>query len=105
MKQLKFEMVDYQADDEGTPEQDKRPWRFEVEACAVNVGQDKLDSLTVIAYCPDGTKREVWIEISNGALVAHCSDPEHDEPLNVRIMADCITTDTDRENGEGITHG
>jgi hypothetical protein len=92
-------MHDYRLGPEGNVEVDetvdKRFWSTLVEIAP--------HAITVKATSPDGDVREVWIEINDGALVAHCYDSGHEEPLNVRIGASEIVTDDDRE-GEAIRH-
>jgi len=83
-----FQMVDWAvaAGEEGDP----RPWN--VEFVEFDKGAIKLEFT-----CPDETKRDIWIEISDGNLVVHGYDPEHEEPVNMRIGKDIITVDSDRD--------
>lgn len=68
---------------------DKRPWKFHVkEATEV--------SFRIQATCPDSTNRDIWIEIRDGKRIVHAYDPEHDEPVNLRISRTGITIDSDR---------
>lgn len=98
MSEITLQMRDWRTgdghDDEMTVT-DRKPWNVTVKA--------ERQRIDVTAKAPDGTDREVWIEISEGNLVVHCYDPDHDEPLNVRIGADAITTDDDRDH-IGIAH-
>ncbi len=91
-------MIDWQhgPDGDGDATVDNRFWSARLEIAPHNI--------RLRATAPDGDEREVWIEIANGDLVAHCYDAEHEEPLNVRIGAGSIRTDDDRERKE-ITHG
>ncbi|WP_353645707.1 hypothetical protein [Mesorhizobium sp. WSM2239] len=88
---MKIKLVDWRIEDPAAAEEDKvdlRPWDVEVKTDDT--------SIKVEATCPDGTKRELWIEVSDGRLVAHGYDPEHDEPVNLRISKTGITIDSDR---------
>ncbi len=73
--------------DELTPA-DRQPW-----TATVRIRPDRFD---ITATAPDGRNREIWIEIDRGRLVAHCYDPDHDEPLTVRIGASSISVHDDR---------
>ncbi|MER8983913.1 hypothetical protein [Mesorhizobium sp. M0843] len=85
-------MQDWSIEDGGADETtDTRPW-------VVNV-KSELSRIDVEAECPDKTKRVIWIEINDNHLVAHCFDPLHDEPVNVRITMSGITIDSD-DRGE-----
>ena len=97
-----FEMKCWKAGD-GAEYAGARPWQVKLVARPHYHRGGTIDQVMVEAVCPDGTKREVWIEIADGDLVVHCYDADHDEPLNVRIGAESITTDNNRD-GEGITH-
>ncbi|WP_274630850.1 hypothetical protein [Arvimicrobium flavum] len=68
---------------------DRQPW-----PTTIRIRADRFD---VSATAPDGRNREIWIEIDKGELVAHCYDPDHDEPLSVRIGATSIAVDDARE--------
>lgn len=94
MSEIKLTMRDYNCED-GTRCADQRPWSVDIEAAEFKT--------TIVATAPDGTKREVWIEIAHGHLVAHCYDAGHDEPLNVRMGKGDIATDDDRD-GDDISH-
>lgn len=86
-------MHDWRLEDAPEPGIDARSWTLDVkEATAV--------SYRIEAVCPDGTRRHVWIEIQDGRLVIHAYDPEHDEPVNLRIGSTGITIDSDR--GEAL---
>lgn len=88
----KFTMKDWRIEDPAAAKEDGvdlRPWDVDVKLFAPT-------SLRIEATCPDGTKREVWIEVSDGNFVAHCYDPEHEEPINVRIGKTSTTVDSDR---------
>ncbi|MBP0440451.1 hypothetical protein [Tianweitania sediminis] len=54
-------------------------------------------SYRIEATCPDGTERQLWLEIQDGNLVVHAYDPEHEEPMNLRITMSDISVDTERE--------
>jgi hypothetical protein len=44
--------------------------------------------------------REAWIEVDeDGNLIIHAYNKDIDEPVNVRIFADRVDIDTDRDNG------
>lgn len=82
-------MHDWRLEDAPEPGIDARPWSLEVkEASEV--------SFRIEATCPEGTRRDVWIEIEAGKLVVHAYDPQHDEPVNLRISRTGITVDSDR---------
>lgn len=98
MAKLKFNMQDWRCEGVNIDPADKvdtAKWPVEIKTHRY--------AITVIATAPDGGNREVWIEISDGHLVAHCYDADHDEPLNVRIGKGDIATDHD--DREDITHG
>ena len=82
-------MYDWRVPVASEPHVDARPWRVEIT-------EGSESSLRIEATCPDGTKREVWIEIQDGRLVIHAYDPEHEEPVNLRISKTGITLDSDR---------
>ncbi|ESY35712.1 hypothetical protein X748_13935 [Mesorhizobium sp. LNJC386A00] len=85
-------MQDWSIEDGGADETtDTRQW-------VVNI-KSELSRIDVEAECPDKTKRVIWIEINDNHLVAHCYDPLHDEPVNVRITMSGITIDSD-DRGE-----
>lgn len=82
-------MHDWRLVDAPEPGIDARPWRLEIrEASAV--------SFRIEATCPEGTRRDVWIEIQDGKLVLHAYDPDHEEPVNLRISRTGIIVDSDR---------
>ncbi|TPJ51776.1 hypothetical protein [Mesorhizobium sp. B2-6-4] len=70
---------------------DPRKW-------VVNI-KSETSRIDVEAKCPDGTKRKLWVEINDGQLVVHAYDPDHDEPVNVRITKTGILVDSD-DRGE-----
>ncbi|TPL42568.1 MULTISPECIES: hypothetical protein [unclassified Mesorhizobium] len=72
-------------------EADRRLWEVNIKS--------SMPRIDIEAKCPDGTKREVWIEISDGHLVVHAYDPDHDEPVNLRITKTGILVDSD-DRGE-----
>lgn len=85
------EMYDWRAPIASGPEVDARPWTLDlVEGSEV--------SFRFHARCPDGTERQVWIEIQDGKLVIHAYDPAHEEPVNLRIGKTGITVDSDRDD-------
>ncbi len=56
--------------------------------------------LTEIGHVgPEGFARSVWVEVQGGDLRVHCYDPEHEEPVSIRISSHNITIQTDREGG------
>lgn len=71
------------------------PWPMEIEA-------NLPEAFTMRFWHPDdinktpGKQREIWIEIEGTAVVVHCYDSDHDEPVDVRIERDGITVDSDR---------
>lgn len=71
------------------------PWPMEIEA-------NLPEALHIRVWHPDnlrkpaGKERQVWIEIDGTAVVVRCYDPEHEEPVNVRIERHEITIDSDR---------
>lgn len=69
---------------------DAREWKVKIEV--------EPDSIQIHAAHPDnpGVDRSIWIEINDHLLVAHCYDPAHEEPLNVRIGDKGILVDHDR---------
>ena len=67
---------------------DRQPW-----PAMLRLRAHRFD---ITAQAPDGQTREIWIEIDKGDLVAHCFDPDHDEPLSVRIGATSIAVIDDR---------
>lgn len=73
------------------PNIDPRPWTMEIKTAT------EL-SFIMVATCPDSTERQVWIEIEDGRLVIHAYDPEHEEPINLRIGKTDITFDSDRDD-------
>jgi len=85
-------MYDWRASDAQEPHIDARPWKVEI-------AESSEDSFRIEATCPDGTERQVWIEIQDGKFVIHAYDPDHDEPVNLRISKTGITVDSDRDNG------
>lgn len=94
-----LEMVDWQAanevpDQDGEPTIDRRPWPVEIDfnAAGISVYLSHPDALE------KHEQRSVWIEIGDHNVVTHCYDPEHDEPLNVRISKSTIAIDHDRGN-------
>ena len=83
-------MHDWRLEDAPEPGIDARPWSLDIkEASEV--------SFLIEVTCPTGTIRQVWIEIQDGKLVVHAYDPEHDEPVNLRISRTGITVDSDRD--------
>lgn len=82
-------MHDWRLIDAPEPGIDARAWNLEVkEADAV--------SFRIEATCPEGTRRDVWVEIQDGKLVVHAYDPDHEEPVNLRISRTGITVDSER---------
>lgn len=100
MAELKFEIVDWKNGDAGTESVDARPWTVEVKTKSQYHKDKTIDGFDVIANCPDGTKRAIWIEVCDGELVVHCYGTDHDEPLNVIIGKDTMKAD-DCRNLEG----
>jgi hypothetical protein len=83
-------MHDWRLNEEISSDIDARPWDVEVkEATTTNYRID--------ATCPDGTERQLWLEIQDGNLVVHAYDAEHEEPVNLRISRTDIAVDTERE--------
>lgn len=83
-------IYDWRLADASQPNIDPRPWKLHiVEASEV--------SYRIQATCPDGTEREVWLEIQDARFVIHAYDPEHEEPVNLRIGRTGITIDSDRD--------
>lgn len=89
---IRLNMQDWKIAENGADETtDTREWVVNVKAVP-----SRID---VEAKCPDGTKREVWIEINDGNLVVHAYDPDHDEPVNLRISKTGIKVDADDRGG------
>lgn len=90
MKELnmKFDLRDWRFNPHKDSNIDFRPWES-----ALEVNQT---AVTLQVQCPDGTNREIWIEVSDDNLVAHCYDGAHDEPISVRIGKTDVTIDSDR---------
>ncbi|RUU76128.1 hypothetical protein [Mesorhizobium sp. M7A.F.Ca.MR.362.00.0.0] len=85
-------MQDWKIAEEGADDTtDRRLWTVNVKT-----GLSRID---VDAKCPDGTNRALWVEINDGKLVVHAYDPDHDEPVNVRITKTGILVDSD-DRGE-----
>lgn len=83
-------MHDWRLDDGISPNIDARPWD-------VQVAEATATSYRIEATCPDGTERQLWLEIQDGNLVVHAYDPEHEEPVNLRISMTDISVDTERD--------
>lgn len=82
-------MHDWRLEDAPEPGIDARPWSLEIKEASE-------ESFRLEATCPEGTRREVWIEIQDAKLVVHAYDPEHEEPVNLRVSRTGITVDSDR---------
>ncbi|RWN60166.1 hypothetical protein [Mesorhizobium sp.] len=92
MMHTRVHMQDWKIAENGADDTtDLRTW-------LVSIKSDK-SRIDVEAKCPDNTKREIWIEINDGQLVVHAYDPDHDEPVNVRITKTGILVDSD-DRGE-----
>jgi len=88
-----MEMFDWRVTGDPQDEKvDRRPWSVDFKTT-----QDRID---ITAICPDGTKREIWVEIDDGRLVVHGYDPGHEEPVNLRITKTGILVDSDDREGE-----
>ncbi|APH74874.1 hypothetical protein [Aquibium oceanicum] len=83
-------MHDWRLHEEISSDIDARPWD-------VLVKEATATSYRIEATCPDRTERQLWLEIQDGNLVVHAYDPEHEEPVNLRISRTDITVDTERE--------
>lgn len=83
-------MRDWRLNEDISPDIDARPWCVQIEEATAT-------SFRIDTTCPDGTQRQVWLEIQDGKLVVHAYDPEHEEPVNLRISRTGITVDTERE--------
>lgn len=84
-------MRDWRASEASEPYIDARPWKVEIS-------ESSEDSFRIEAICPDGARRQVWMEIQDGKLVIHAYDPDHEEPVNLRIGKTGVTIDSDRDN-------
>lgn len=84
---------------EGDSAADDREWPCLIRTDAVSI---KID----IAHPDTHTirDREIWIEIADGDVVAHCYDPEHEEPVNVRIGATGIRIDSDQDGSKPLNY-
>ncbi len=91
-----MKMHDWRLTDPPDPVIDTRLWTLEVT-------ESSAASFRLTATCPDGTERQVWIEIQDGKLAIHAYDPEHDEPVTLRISKTGITIDSDR-SGDFLKH-
>ncbi|MBX3583257.1 MAG: hypothetical protein KF810_15310 [Rhizobiaceae bacterium] len=83
-------MHDWRLNQEISSDIDARPWDVQVKEATTT-------SYRIEATCPDGTERQLWLEIQDGNLVVHAYDPEHEEPVNLRISRTDISVDTERE--------
>ncbi|MBN9548518.1 MAG: hypothetical protein J0H31_06440 [Alphaproteobacteria bacterium] len=89
---VKLNMQDWKVAENGADENtDRREWVVNIKA--------EPSRINVEAECPDKTKREIWIEINDGDLVVHGYDPDHDEPVNLRISKTGIKVDADDRPG------
>lgn len=84
-------MYDWRLTDAPEPLIDARPW-------TLTITESTEASFRIETTCPDGTERQVWIEIQDGKLVIHAYDPAHEEPVNLRIGKAGITIDDDRNH-------
>lgn len=92
--------VEGETEDDGKPI-DGRPWGVMVDFAPEKI---MIDLKHPDHEKSEGMEHSVWIEIADNCVVAHCYDPGHDEPFNVRIGAKAIVTDHDRRGSGDITH-
>lgn len=75
------------------------PWPMQIEA-------NLPEALRICIWHPDdimktpGQEREIRIEIIDTAVVVHCCDSQHEEPVNIYIERDGISIDSDRMTGK-----
>ncbi len=83
-------MHDWRLDDGISPDIDPRPWDVKVQEATAT-------SYRIEATCPEGTERQLWLEIEDSNLVVHAYDPDHEEPVNLRVAMTDISVDTERK--------